>query len=90
MRGLLLGAVIVGMAWAIPAEAFPLATPGVDNVERTLLTKVGCVASIGVTAMLLLMSTLQLMAIMRLPTHTHIIHRHAATTCLCRRMATIP
>ena len=41
MRGPLLSAVIVGMAWAIPAGAFPLATPGVDNVERTLLTKVG-------------------------------------------------
>ena len=41
MRGLLLGAVIVGMAWAIPAEAFPLATPGVNNVEGTLVTKVG-------------------------------------------------
>ena len=41
MRGLLLGTVMVGMAWAVPTEAFPLATPGLDNVEGTLLTKVG-------------------------------------------------
>ena len=43
MRHLLLGAAVVGIVWAIPAEAFPLAMPGVDcpNVETTLVTKVG-------------------------------------------------
>ena len=41
MRRLLLGAAVVSIVWAIPAEAFPLATPGVDNVEGTLVTKVG-------------------------------------------------
>ena len=71
MRGLLLGAVIVGMAWAIPAEAFPLATPGVDNVECTLLTKVGWRRQYWRHGDAVLTSTLQLMAIMRLPTHTH-------------------
>ena len=43
MRPFLLGAVVVGMVWAIPAEAFPLAMPGGDrpNVESMLVTKVG-------------------------------------------------
>ena len=43
MRRFLLGAAVVGTVWAIPAEAFPLAMPGVDrpNVESTLVTKVG-------------------------------------------------
>ncbi len=41
MRRFLLGAAVVGMAWAIPAEALPLAMPGVDNVESRLVTKVG-------------------------------------------------
>ena len=41
MRRLLLGAAVVSIVWAIPAEAFPLAMPGVDNVESTLATNVG-------------------------------------------------
>jgi hypothetical protein len=43
MRGLLFVAVILGMAWAIPAGAFPRAMPEVDRpyVESTLVTKVG-------------------------------------------------
>jgi len=44
MRRLLLGAaVIVGIVWVIPAEACPMAMPGVDSpyVETTLVTKVG-------------------------------------------------
>ena len=43
MRRFLLGAAVVSMVGVIPAEAFPLAMPGVDrpNVESTLVTKVG-------------------------------------------------
>ena len=41
MRGLVLGAVIVGMVWAIPAEASPLGMPGGDCVQSTLVSKVG-------------------------------------------------
>ena len=39
MRRFLLGAAVVGMVWATPAEAFPLAVPGGDrpNVESTLV-----------------------------------------------------
>ena len=90
MRGLLLGAVIVGLAWAIPAEAFPLATPGVDNVEGTLVAKVGWrrqVLAPRLCGTLCLPSSLWLL--IRQPTHTHITRPHAATTRLCR-MAAIP
>ena len=93
MRHLLLGAAVVGIVWAIPAEAFPLAMPGVDspNVETTLVTKVGWrrqhwrYGYRGPYA-----STLQVMGTTRLPAHTHIIRPHAATMCLSPRVATIP
>jgi len=43
MRHLLLGVAVVGIAWTLPAKAFPLAMPGVDspNVETALVAKVG-------------------------------------------------
>ena len=89
MRGLLLGTVMVGMAWAVPTEAFPLATPGLDNVEGTLLTKVGWRRQYWRHAMPHRISTLHLMGITRRPIHTRITRPHAATTRLCR-MAAIP
>ena len=43
MRHILLSTVVVSVVWAIPAEASPLAMPGLDssNAKTTLTTKVG-------------------------------------------------